>query len=145
MRYITIVRIWLCFLWCQSPSHHYFCAKIIWNYKKKIPFRKMLLLIGWKDRREELNSDSKLKEVFFLNPSQICSNQSISPGFWSIWCWMLHVHFFWVALWGYIASKYLLFIALFMSIYSKGVYILTLKWFCVCPKVVVTKWLAPYV
>jgi len=34
--------------------------------QKKIPFRKMLLLIGWKDHQEELNSDSKLKEVFFL-------------------------------------------------------------------------------
>ena len=31
-----------------------------------------------------------------------------------------------------------------MPIYSKSVYILTSEWFCICTKVMVSKWLAPY-
>jgi hypothetical protein len=56
---------------------------------------------------------------------------------------MLHDQLFWAALQGHITSKYLLLMVMFMPIYSKSVYIFDSMWFCVCTKVMVSKWLAP--
>ena len=82
----------------------------------------------------------KIEGVFLLNPAQICAwltNQSISLSFWPIWCpkcWMLDVQFFRAALRGYIASKSLFLIALFMPIYSKSVYFFDVRAILRLPK-----------
>ena len=92
----------------------------------------MLLLMGWKDPQEELNLDSKLREFFsWPIPNLRMADKSVHftrflanlvPKVLYNACAILPS-----ALWGYIAPKSLLLIALSMPIYSKGVYILTSK------------------
>src|SRR5882762_318871 len=54
------------FVWMASGKHQLFHPKCLDGHLG------LLLLMGWKDPQEELNLDSKLREFFFLNPSQIC-------------------------------------------------------------------------
>jgi len=79
LRYITIVRIW------------FLCHNVFYGANQLVPtiylfpLGKMLLLMAWKDSQEELNSESKLREFFLLTHPIFVTNQSISPGFQSIW------------------------------------------------------------
>jgi len=67
--HITIVRIWLCQLFCHSVSYG---ANHLVTAIYLFPLGKMLLLMAQKDPQEELSSDSKLREFlfYFIDPVQ---------------------------------------------------------------------------
>ena len=97
------------------------CVQKSYEIKREIPnlfpLGKMLLLMGQKDPQEELNLDSNLGEFFFPCPIPNLHMADKSIHFHQVWCskcWMMHVQFFQVALQGYITSKSLLLIALFI-------------------------------
>ena len=124
------------FVWCQSRSHHYFCAKIIQNSKKipdLFPLGKMLLLASRIDPQEELTLDPILREFFsppipkFAHSWQIRLFYQIFSHFGAqkVECCMAQL--FRAALRGYAASKCSLLVALLMPIYSKNVYFLAPK------------------